>query len=113
VTLGSAETFPILGKIEWKWFRRHTDWPFLPIAPPFVIPLPSKWHTRFLEPMPIHLLHPPEAADDPAVVRQISMEVRKRMEEALGEMLGKRRSIFFGSIFERGAEVNGTQGEAH
>jgi hypothetical protein len=32
VTLGSAETFPILGKIEWRWFRRRTDWPFLPIV---------------------------------------------------------------------------------
>jgi 1-acyl-sn-glycerol-3-phosphate acyltransferase len=97
VTLGSAETFPILGKIEWRWFRKVTDWPFLPIAPPFIIPLPSKWHTLFLEPM--HLDHPPEAADDPAVVREISREVRRRMEEALADMLRKRRSIFYGSIF--------------
>ncbi|HEX6863557.1 MAG TPA: 1-acyl-sn-glycerol-3-phosphate acyltransferase [Thermoanaerobaculia bacterium] len=103
VTLGSAETFPILGKIEWRWFRKRTDWPFLPIAPPFVIPLPSKWHTRFLEPMPVHLEHPPESADDPAAVREISQEVRRRMEEALAEMLRKRRSIFFGSIFEHDA----------
>jgi 1-acyl-sn-glycerol-3-phosphate acyltransferase len=98
VTLGSAEAFPMLGKIEWRWFKKHTDWPFLPIAPPFVVPLPSKWHTRFLEPMPIHLRHPPEAADDSAVVRAISQEVRSRMEEALQEMLRKRKSIFFGSI---------------
>ncbi|MEA2559202.1 MAG: hypothetical protein QOH06_706 [Acidobacteriota bacterium] len=98
VTLGSAEAFPMLGKIEWKWFRKHTDWPFLPIAPPFLVPLPSKWHTRFLEPMPIHLSHPPAAADDPAVVREISLEVRRRMEEALQDMLRKRKSIFFGSL---------------
>jgi 1-acyl-sn-glycerol-3-phosphate acyltransferase len=109
VTLGSAETFPILGKIEWRWFRRRTDWPFLPIAPPFFFPLPSKWHTRFLEPMPVHLLHPPEAADDPAVVREISLAVRGRMEEALREMLRKRKSIFFGSIFEQDAGVEGVQ----
>jgi 1-acyl-sn-glycerol-3-phosphate acyltransferase len=105
VTVGNAEIFPILGKIEWRWFKKYTEWPFLPIAPPFVVPLPSKWHMRFLEPMPIHLLHPPEAADDPAVVRKISLEVRGRMEEALAEMLSKRRSIFFGSIFERDAGV--------
>lgn len=105
VTLGSAETFPILGKIEWRWFKKRTDWPFLPIAPPFVVPLPSKWHTLFLEPLPVHLHHPPEAADDPAIVREISLEVRRRMEGALAEMLRKRRSIFFGSIFERDAGV--------
>lgn len=99
VTLGSAETFPMLGRIEWRWFKKRTGWPFLPIAPPFVVPLPSKWHTRFLEPMPIHLQHPPEAADDPAIVREISLEVRRRMEDALEEMLRKRKSIFYGSIF--------------
>lgn len=109
VTLGSAETFPILGKIEWRWFQRRTDWPFLPIAPPFVVPLPSKWHTLFLEPLPVHLDHPPESADDPAVVRQISLEVRRRMEEALAQMLRKRRSIFFGSIFEQDAGVEPTR----
>lgn len=111
VTVGSAEIFPILGKIEWRWFKRYTEWPFLPIAPPFVIPLPSKWHMRFLEPLPVHLRHPPEAADDPAVVREISLRVRERMEEALQDMLGKRKSIFFGSVFEGEAEVDGAHGK--
>jgi len=111
VTVGSAEIYPILGKIEWSWFKRYTEWPFLPIAPPFVVPLPSKWHTRFLEPMPVHLHHPPAAADDPAIVREISQEVRRRMEEALQEMLRKRKSIFFGSIFEGETDVEGTQGK--
>ncbi|MES1241642.1 MAG: 1-acyl-sn-glycerol-3-phosphate acyltransferase [Acidobacteriota bacterium] len=110
VTLGSAEIFPILGRIEWRWFKRYTEWPFLPIAPPFVVPLPSKWHMRFLEPLPVHLHHPPEAADDPAVVREISLEVRRRMEEALQEMLRKRKSIFWGSVFEGEAEPDGADG---
>jgi hypothetical protein len=39
------------------------------------------------------------------VVREISLEVRRRMEEALAEMLRKRTSIFFGSIFEGDARV--------
>ncbi|HWM89263.1 MAG TPA: 1-acyl-sn-glycerol-3-phosphate acyltransferase [Thermoanaerobaculia bacterium] len=111
VTVGSAEIYPILGKIEWSWFKRYTEWPFLPIAPPFVIPLPSKWHTRFLEPIPVHLRYPPEAADDQAIVREISLEVRARMEEALQDMLRKRKSIFFGSIFEGEAAVDGAHGK--
>jgi hypothetical protein len=33
-------------------------------------------------------------------VRAISQEVRKRMQEALDDMLKRRKSIFFGSIFD-------------
>jgi hypothetical protein len=80
-----------------------TEWPFLPITPTFPfpgLPLPSKWHTRFLEPLPVQDLYPPEAAEDSGVVRAISAEVRRRMEEAIAGMLARRRSIFFGSVFD-------------
>jgi 1-acyl-sn-glycerol-3-phosphate acyltransferase/nucleoside-diphosphate-sugar epimerase len=102
VTLGSAEIYPILHRVESKLVRRVLEWPYLPITPTFPLPglpLPSKWHTRFLAPIPVHESHGPEAADDPAIVRQISAEVRARMEAAIREMLGRRRSIFFGSVF--------------
>jgi hypothetical protein len=92
--------------------RRVLEWPYLPITPTFPLPglpLPSKWHTRFLEPIPVHEQHPPEAADDPRIVRQISAEVRARMEAAIREMLERRKSIFFGSVF--GKEEGGS-GEA-
>ena len=103
VTVGSAEIYPILKRVDWRWFKRYTEWPFLPVTPaPF--PLPSKWHTRFLPAMPVHEEHPPEAADDPALVHRISLEVRQRMQAAIDEMLLRRRSIFSGSIFEPGAE---------
>ena len=104
VTVGSAEIFPILKKINWAWWKRNTEWPTFPITPtwPFLgaVPLPSKWHTQFLEPLQIENRYPPEAADDPEVVSAISQEVRSRMELAIGEMLRRRQSIFFGSIFE-------------
>ena len=104
VTIGSAEIFPILKKVNWAWWKRNTEWPTFPITPtwPFVgaIPLPSKWHTQFLEPLHIEDRYPPEAADDAEVVSAISQEVRGRMEQAIGEMLRRRQSIFFGSIFE-------------
>lgn len=104
VTVGSAEIYPILGRLDWKWVTRATEWLYLPLAPNFPfpgLPLPSKWHTRFLEPMPVQESHGPEAADDPTVVRAISREVRSRMQAAIDGMLARRKSIFRGSIFER------------
>ncbi|HEX8634190.1 MAG TPA: 1-acyl-sn-glycerol-3-phosphate acyltransferase [Pyrinomonadaceae bacterium] len=109
VTVGSAEIFPIIGKLNWGWWKRHTDWPFFPITPTWPlapVPLPSKWHTQFLSPIHVEDRYPPEAADDPAVVRAVSREVRARMEEAIAEMLRRRKSIFYGSIFgETGASA--------
>jgi len=100
VTVGSAEIFPILGAIRWRWLRRLTEWPYFPITPTLnLVPLPSKWHTWFLEPIHVEADHPPEAADDPEVVRRLSMEVRQRMEAAIAEMLERRKAIFWGSIF--------------
>lgn len=104
VTVGSAEIYPILGRLDWKWVKRATEWLYLPLAPNFPfpgLPLPSKWHTRFLEPVHVERQHGPEAADDLEVVREISREVRARMQSAIDEMLARRRSIFRGSIFER------------
>jgi 1-acyl-sn-glycerol-3-phosphate acyltransferase len=105
VTVGSAEIFPILAKIESKWWNQYTDWPCFPLTPTFPIlpfPLPSKWHTRFLPPLHVENSYPPEAANDRSVVKAISLEVRKRMQGAIDEMLEQRRSIFRGSIFEHG-----------
>ncbi len=103
VTVGSAEIFPILAKIRWAWWERLSEWPCLPITPTFPLlplPLPSKWHTRFLEPMPVHESYPPEAAEDDALVRAIRLEVRGRIQAAIDEMRRRRRRIFWGSIFE-------------
>ena len=111
VTVGSAETFPILGKLDWGWWKRRTEWPFFPLTPTWPlapVPLPSKWHTQFLAPVHVEHRYPPEAAEDSAAVRAISSEVKGRMEEAIQEMLRRRKSVFFGSIFgEAGARAEG------
>jgi 1-acyl-sn-glycerol-3-phosphate acyltransferase len=100
VTVGSAEIFPILGKINWPWWKRYSEWPCFPITPTMgLVPLPSKWHTRFLEPLHVERQYPPEAADDLAIVREISSDVRQRLEVAIAEMRERRRSIFWGNIF--------------
>jgi len=105
-TVGSAEIFPILAKIRWAWWERLTDWPYFPITPTFPlvpVPLPSKWHVRFLPALPLEPAYTPADADNPGAVRAISSEVRSRIQTALDEMLARRRWIFFGSIFDRGA----------
>ncbi|MEX1129037.1 MAG: 1-acyl-sn-glycerol-3-phosphate acyltransferase [Vicinamibacterales bacterium] len=109
VTVGSAEIYPILGRIDWRWFKRYTEWPFFPITPaPF--PLPTKWHTRFLAPMHIEREYGPEAADNARLVHQISLECRQRMQAAIDDMLLRRRSKFYGSIFEETKDPAGGTG---
>ncbi len=106
VTVGSAEIFPIIGKLNWGWWKRQTEWPFFPITPTWPlapVPLPSKWHTAYLSPLNVEDRYPPEAADDPETVRAVSREVRGRMEEALQDLKRRRKSIFFGSVFDGAA----------
>ncbi len=99
ITVGSAEIFPIFGRVDWPWLKRFSEWPFLPITPTMgTVPLPSKWHTWFLEPIDVEG-YPSEAARDPAVVRALSRQVRRRMEAAIAELLRRRKSIFWGSLF--------------
>lgn len=103
VTLGSAEIFPILAKIKSRRWTRYMEWPCIPITPTFPllpVPLPSKWHSWFLPPVRVDQ-YPPESAEDRAVVKTVSREVRTRMQQAVDTMVARRRSVFYGSIFER------------
>ncbi|MFI5308998.1 MAG: 1-acyl-sn-glycerol-3-phosphate acyltransferase, partial [Polyangiales bacterium] len=99
VIVGSAETYPIVAKIDWDWWTRKTDWPYFPITPTlfplFPAPLPSKWYVRFLPPVDVSQ-HPPEAARDAALVRELSDRVKKQMEEAMAELSRDRKTLFFG-----------------
>lgn len=115
VTVGSAEIFPIFRRLDWAWWKRQTEWPYFPLTPTWPlapIPLPSKWHTQFLEPIHVGNQYPPEAADDPAIVHAISQDVRCRMQEAIDGMLQRRKSIFYGSVFEDRETSERTLGEA-
>jgi 1-acyl-sn-glycerol-3-phosphate acyltransferase/nucleoside-diphosphate-sugar epimerase len=104
VFLGTAETFPILSRIDSAWWKRYTEWPFIPITPtfPFLlpIPLPAKWHLQVLPPLPVHEMYSPADAGNARVVGRIGDEVRDRMQRVLDAMRERRRSIFLGSIFD-------------
>jgi hypothetical protein len=80
------------------------EWPYLPITPTFPlapVPLPSKWHMRFLPPVEVAREHPPEAADDPAVVRALGEGVRDLLGAALRDLRARRRHVFWGSLLDR------------
>ena len=103
VTVGQAEIYPILHKIDWRWWKRLTEWPAFPITPTLgLVPLPSKWHTRILEPIPVDHL-PANSANDAELVASLGAEVKQRMQEALDDMVNRRSSLvggkFRGSIF--------------
>ncbi len=101
VTVGSAEILPVFAQIKSRRWIRYSDWPCIPVSTfPFVpFPLPSKWHTQFLPAIHLHERYPQEAAHDARIVKKISLEIKNTMQRAIDEMLQRRRSIFFGTIF--------------
>ena len=101
VTVGSAEIYPIVGRIDIGWWRRISEWPFIPVTTP--IPMPSKWHTQILPPIPIGERYPPEAADDPQIVAAIGSEIKQQMQQALLQLKSRRKHLFIGSIFKQPA----------
>jgi len=101
-TIGHVEIFPILARVNSSFVVRHTGWPFLPITPTFPllpIPLPTKWHIRYLEPVPISGYAPSDATN-PKVVNELAETVRDVMQRNIDEMLRRRKHIFFGNIFD-------------
>ena len=99
VTVGPAEIYPILKKLNWSWWKRLSEWPCLPVTPTLgTVPLPSKWHTRILP--PVHLEGNP---DDSIVVRRLSRQIRKTMADDLADLVRRRRHVFWGDLAPEGA----------
>jgi 1-acyl-sn-glycerol-3-phosphate acyltransferase len=96
--VGSEEIYPKLA--ESRALARIIGAPFVPITPTFpvlgplgLVPLPSKWRIEFCEPIDLSE-HPPEAADDRALVFELSELVRETIQQTLYENLVKRGSAF-------------------
>jgi len=74
--------------------------PYFPITPTFpalgplgLVPLPSKWFIHFDEPIPTDHL-PEGAADDPAVLFEVTDQVRERIQRTLYDLLAQRSGVF-------------------
>jgi 1-acyl-sn-glycerol-3-phosphate acyltransferase len=100
VVIGHAEIFPIIGRIDSSYVRREWGWPYLPIAPMFPllpIPLPSKWHIRVLEPIPLRGLSASDAEND-KLVADLSRHVQSVMQRNIDDMTARRKHIFWGKV---------------
>ena len=85
-----------------KLLARLLGVPYFPITPLFplagpvgMVPLPSKWHITFGE--PISTAHYDAAdADDPMVTFELTDQVRETIQQTLYRLLAGRRNMFFG-----------------
>ena len=110
--VGHVEIFPILARMNIPPLMRWTGWPFIPVTPTFPllpVPLPTKWHVRYMDPISVSPLKP-EDADDRKRVREFSQHVRGVLQGGIDDMLARRKHVFFGNIFDgspvrRGVEV--------
>jgi 1-acyl-sn-glycerol-3-phosphate acyltransferase len=98
--IGHSEIFPIIGRIDSSYITKEFGWPYLPIAPLFPlapIPIPSKWHVRVLDPVPVSGLAPADAANT-KLVRAFSRHIQRIVQRNIDDMLPKRKSIFWGKV---------------
>ena len=63
------------------------------------IPLPSKWHIRILEAVPLDGLAPADA-ENPRLVRDFGRYVQNLIQINIDDMLKRRSSIFFGRVLD-------------
>ncbi len=96
--VGSEEIHPMLGNA--KTLARVLGVPYFPLTPTFpwlgplgLVPLPSKWHIEFGEPIETGE-YGPDAADDPALVFEITDRVREQIQGGLYRLLMQRRSAW-------------------
>ncbi|MGX2996563.1 lysophospholipid acyltransferase family protein [Streptomyces sp. JNUCC 64] len=97
--VGAEEIYPMVGNA--KTLARLLGLPYFPLTPTFpwlgplgAVPLPTKWTIQFGEPIPTDGL-PPEAAEDPMVVFNLTDQVREQIQHTLYKLLVRRRSVFF------------------
>jgi 1-acyl-sn-glycerol-3-phosphate acyltransferase len=96
--IGAEETYPMLANAA--PIARLLGLPYFPITPTFpalgplgLVPLPSKWHIHFGEPIPTDHLDP-GSADDPMLVFNMTDTVREQIQQHLYRLLSQRSSVF-------------------
>ena len=85
-----------------KLLARLLGVPYFPITPLFplagpagLVPLPSKWHIAFGEPIET-TDYDDGAADDPMVTFELTDQVRETIQQTLYRLLATRRNVFLG-----------------
>ena len=98
--VGSEEIYPMIADV--KLLARLLGLPYFPITPLFplagpagLLPLPSKWHIQFGEPIAT-ADYDESAADDPMVTFELTDQVRETIQQTLYQLLANRRNTFLG-----------------
>lgn len=96
--VGAEEIYPLVGNIP--SLARLLGVPYIPITPFFpllgplgMIPLPSKWIIEFGEPIRTDA-YPPEAAEDPMLLFNVTDQVRETIQQTLYALLYERGNPF-------------------
>lgn len=97
--VGAEEIYPMIGNS--RTLARLFGFPYFPITPTFpwlgalgAVPLPTKWTIQFGEPIPTDG-YPPEAAEDPMLMFNLTDQVRETIQHTLYKLLVRRQSVFF------------------
>ncbi|BDX34480.1 acyltransferase [Mycobacterium antarcticum] len=98
--VGSEEIYPMLADV--KLLARLMGLPYFPLTPLFpmagplgLVPLPSKWHIQFGEPIATDE-YDESAADDPMITFELTDQVRETIQQTLYQLLANRRNPFLG-----------------
>jgi 1-acyl-sn-glycerol-3-phosphate acyltransferase len=98
--VGSEEIYPMLTDV--KLLARLFGLPYFPVTPLFplagpagLVPLPSKWHIAFGEPIETANYDGADA-EDPMVTFELTDQVRETIQQTLYQLLAGRRNMFFG-----------------
>lgn len=98
--VGSEEIYPMMADV--KLLARLLGLPYFPVTPLFplagplgLMPLPSKWHIQFGEPIET-ADYDESAADDPMITFELTDQVRETIQHTLYRLLAGRRNMFFG-----------------
>ena len=85
-----------------KPLARLLGTPYFPVTPLFpllgplgMVPLPSKWYIDFGEPVQTDA-YEPGCAEDPALVFDLTDQIRETIQQALYRLLTQRRNPFLG-----------------
>jgi len=98
--VGSEEIYPMIADV--KLLARLFSLPYFPVTPLFplaglagMVPLPSKWHIQFGEPIET-VDYDESAADDPMITFELTDQVRETIQQTLYQLLANRRNMFLG-----------------
>lgn len=95
--VGAEETYPVLyesGFVSRLLGAPALVTPTFPLLGPLgAVPLPSRWHIRFGEPMRFDAVDP-ALADDPLWVNRMTEQVRGRVQRLIDAEVRRRKSVF-------------------